>query len=57
MDYSSGKLDYIIDGACLATEVFDIIDNDYHTEDCTMMRKAVKERKNTKKQGQKFSGM
>ena len=57
LDYSSGKLNYIIDSAYLATDVFDMIDNDYHTEDCTTMRKPVKERKNTKRQGQKFSGM
>lgn len=50
LDYSIGKLNYIIDGAYLATEVFDMIDNDYHTYDCTTMRKPIKERKNTKKQ-------
>ena len=55
LDYSSGKLNYIIDGAYLASEVFDIIDKDYHAEDCTTMKKPVKERKNTKKQGQKMS--
>ena len=57
LDYSSGKLNYIIDGAYLATEVFDMIDNDYHNEDCTTMRKQVKERKNTKNHGPKMSGM
>ncbi len=57
LDYNGGKLNYIIDGAYLATEVFDMIDNDYHTEDCTTMRKPIKERKNTKKQGPKMSGM
>lgn len=57
LDYSSGKLNYIIDSAYLATEVFDMIDNDYHSEDCTTMKKPVKERKNTKKQGPKFNGM
>lgn len=57
LDYSSGKLNYIIDGAYLATEVFDMIDNEYHTDDCTTMRKTIKERKNTKKQGPKFNGM
>ena len=57
LDYSSGKLNYIIDGAYLATEVFDMIDNDYHNEDCTTMRKQVKERKNTKNHGPKMSGI
>lgn len=57
LDYSSDKLNYIIDGAYLATEVFNMIDNDYHTENCTTTRKPIKERKNTKKQGPKFNGM
>lgn len=57
LDYNGGKLNYIIDGAYLATEVFDMIDNDYHTEDCTTMRKPLKERKNTKNHGPKMSGI
>lgn len=57
LDYSSGKLNYIIDGAYLATEVFNMIDNNYHTEDCTTMRKPIKDRKNTKNHGPKMRGM
>ncbi len=57
LDYNNGKLDFIIDGAYLATDVLDMIDNDYHTEDCNTMRKPRKERKNTQNHDPKMGGM
>lgn len=51
LDYSNGKLDFIIDGAGLASEVWNMIDNDYHTEDSTTMKQPRKDRKNTQRKG------